>query len=387
MPIYHHAGQVPRKRHMVFRQPDGALYAEELIGNKGFTGPSSLLYHLNRPTSVISVRHFRELKWDPEPDPTARHRHFRTHQLPQVPSPTLDRIPIMSNQDVTLFFVQPQREDEHFYRSGQGDELIFVSNGTGVLETQMGDLPFRRGDYLLVPRGILHRFKFTSHPLRFLVIESAGYLRTPARYRNEHGQLLEISPYCERDIRAPENVTARDQKGEFRILVKKNNCLTEMMLDHHPFDVVGWDGYYYPWALNIEDFEPRVGRFHLPPPVHQTFEGDGFVVCSFCPRPFDFDPGAIPAPYAHSNVMADEVIYYANSEFMSRKGIELGSITLHPDGLPHGPHPGRAEESIGKKSTGELAVMIDTYRSLQVGRAALDVEDKEYCLSWGEGAN
>ncbi len=384
MPIYHRLGQVPRKRHMVFRQNDGALYAEELIGNKGFTGPSSLLYHLKRPTSVISVREFRDLKWEAVQDRAARHRHFKTNRLPPVPSPTLDRTPILFNQDVALSFVRPQQQDEHYYRNAQGDELIFVSEGAGVLETQMGDLPFRRGDYMLIPRGILHRYRLSSGPARFLVIESEGYLRTPARYRNEHGQLLESSPYCERDIRRPENLTPHDERGEFRILVKKDNFLTEMILDHHPFDVAGWDGYYYPWALNIEDFEPRVGRFHLPPPTHQTFEGDGFVVCSFCPRPFDFDPDAVPAPYAHSNVMADEVIYYANSEFMSRKGIELGSITLHPDGLPHGPHPGRAEESIGKASTGELAVMLDTYRSLHVSKPALAIEDGDYYLSWGE---
>ncbi len=384
MPIYHRMGEVPRKRHMVFRQNGGALYAEELIGNKGFTGPSSLLYHLKRPTSVIGVRHFGDLKWDPEPERAARHRHFKTHLLAPVSSPTLDRTPILFNPDVALSFVQPQRPDNHFYRNAQGDELIFVSEGSGVLETQMGELAFRRGDYVLIPRGILHRYQLFSGPFRFLVIESAGYLRTPARYRNEHGQLLESSPYCERDIRRPENLTPRDEKGEFRILVKKDCFLTEMILDHHPFDVVGWDGYYYPWALNIEDFEPRVGRFHLPPPTHQTFEGDGFVVCSFCPRPFDFDPDAVPAPYSHSNVMADEVLYYANSEFMSRKGIELGSITLHPDGLPHGPHPGRAEASIGKAATGELAVMLDTYRSLLVGKPALAIEDKDYYLSWRE---
>jgi len=318
-------------------------------------------------------------------DRSVRLRHFRTHQLPVVPSPTLDRTPILFNHDVTLSLVQPEREDEFFYRNAQGDELIFVGEGSGVLESQMGELRFKRGDYIIIPRGILHRYRLGAGPVRFLILESAGYLRTPAHYRNEHGQLLEISPYCERDMRLPENLPVHEERGEFRILVKKDNCLTEVILDHHPFDVVGWDGYYYPWALNIEDFEPRVGRFHLPPPVHQTFEGDGFVVCSFCPRPFDFDPRAIPAPYNHSNVMADEVIYYANSEFMSRKGIDFGSITFHPDGLPHGPHPGRAEESIGKPFTNELAVMMDTSRSLRVSKQALAVDDRDYYLSWLEG--
>ncbi len=214
------------------------------------------------------------------------------------------------------------------------------------------------------------------------MIESSGFVRTPKRYRNEHGQLLEHAPYSERDIRRPEQLVTHEEKAEHHVLVKKDFRLTEFVLDHHPFDVVGWDGFYYPWALNIHDFEPRVGRFHLPPPVHQTFEGDGFVVCSFCPRPYDFDPQAVPAPYNHSNVMSDEVLYYANSEFMSRKGIEFGSVTLHPDGIPHGPHPGRAEDSIGKTHTDELAVMLDTFRPLMVGKPALDVEDKDYYQSW-----
>jgi len=237
----------------------------------------------------------------------------------------------------------------------------------------------------VIPRGILHRYRFGQGPHRFLMIESAGYIRTPKRYRNEHGQLLEQAPYSERDIRRPERLAVNDERGEFVLVVKKENRLTEFVLDHHPFDVVGWDGYYYPWIFNIHDFEPRVGRFHLPPPVHQTFEGDGFVICSFCPRPYDFDPNAVPAPYNHSNVMSDEVLYYANSEFMSRKGIEYGSVTLHPDGIPHGPQPGRTEASIGAKETNELAVMVDTFRPLLVSKGALDVEDRDYYTSWLDG--
>lgn len=382
MPIYHRLGSIPRKRHSVFRKEDGSLYPEELIGNKGFSGPSSLLYHLRRPTSVRSVEHLRDLQWEAEPSRSLRHRHFKTGQLVAVQSPVLDRVPLLFNSDVALSFVHPSGMDDFFYRNGQGDELIYVSEGEGVLESIMGELAFRHGDYLVIPRGVVHRYRFTTQPVRFLVIESAGYVRTPKRYRNEHGQLIENSPYSERDIRRPEALPLRDEEGEFRILVKKNNALTELILDHHPFDVVGWDGYYYPWSFNIEDFEPRVGRFHLPPPMHQTFEGDGFVVCSFCPRPFDFDPQAIPAPYNHSNVMSDEVIYYANTEFMSRKGIEYGSITLHPDGIPHGPHPGRAEDSIGKTKTDELAVMVDTFRPLTVSKQAMAIEDTEYRHSW-----
>jgi homogentisate 1,2-dioxygenase len=382
MPIYHRLGEVPRKRHCVFRRPDGGLYAEELMGNKGFVGPSSLLYHIERPTQVLRVQDYKDLTWTSEPARTLRHRHFHTSQLQPGPSPTVDRIPILYNRDVALSIACPAQEDAFFYRNADGDEVVFVSEGEGVLETLMGDLPFHAGDYLVIPRGILHRYKLAQRTHRLLVIESAGYVRTPKRYRNEHGQLLESAPFSERDIRRPEALVPHDEKGEFVLLVKRENRLTEFVLDHHPFDVVGWDGFYYPWAFNIHDFEPRVGRFHLPPPVHQTFEGDGFVICSFCPRPYDFDPEAVPAPYNHSNVMSDEVLYYANSEFMSRRGIEYGSITLHPDGLPHGPQPGRTEASIGQKDTNELAVMVDTFRPLIVSRDALNVEDKEYYHSW-----
>jgi homogentisate 1,2-dioxygenase len=385
MPIYHRLGMVPRKRHVAFRREDGRLQPEELMGNEGFMGPSSLLYHLHQPTQVTGVRLFKDLEWKAEPEPLLRHRHFKTSQLRTGPSMVLDRVPLLFNAEVALSVVQASHPDEFFYRNGQGDELVYVSEGSGVLQSLLGELPFRTGDYLVIPRGILHRYHFEPSPAWCLVIESAGYIRTPKRYRNEFGQLLEHSPYSERDIRRPEKLATHDEKGEFRVLVKKNNRLVEMTLASHPFDVVGWDGYYYPWAFNIHDFEPRVGRVHLPPPIHQTFESDGFVVCSFCPRPYDFDPEAVPVPYNHSNVMSDEVLYYASSEFMSRKGIQQGSITLHPDGLPHGPHPGRTEESIGQKRTDELAVMMDAFRPLRVSAAALAIEDAEYHRSWLEG--
>jgi homogentisate 1,2-dioxygenase len=382
MPIYHSLGKLPSKRHIVFENGSGGLYYEELIGNKGFVGPSSLLYHVQHPTQVRNVRLLKTLAWDEEGEQAFRHRHFRTAQLPVSASITIDRIPLLFNADVALDFVQPTAEDDFFYRNAQGDEVVYVSDGAGVLETQLGELPFRAGDYLVIPRGILHRYRFTTQPVRCLVIESRGYVRTPKRYRNEHGQLMESAPYSERDIRRPANLQPHDERGDHRLVVKKDNRLTEIVLDHHPFDVVGWDGYYYPWAFNIHDFEPRVGRVHLPPPTHQTFEGDNFVVCSFCPRPYDFDPRAVPVPYNHSNVMSDEVIYYASSEFMSRKGIEYGSVTLHPDGVPHGPHPGRVEQSLGQRETNELAVMVDTFHTLKVSRRALAIEDEQYFRSW-----
>lgn len=383
MPIYHQLGKVPQKRHTIFRRDDGNLYAEELIGNKGFSGPSSLLYHVYQPTRVLSVEPFRALEWTTDGNETIRHRHFRTAKLKSGPSPTLDRTPLLFNPDVALSIVDATAEDEFHYRNAQGDELAYVSEGGGVLETQFGEIVFRKGDYLVIPRGILHRYRFAA-PLRLLVIESTGYVRTPKRYRNEHGQLTEQSPFSERDIRRPEHLRTLDELGRFRLIVKKDNRLAEIVLDHHPLDVVGWDGYYYPWALNIGDFEPRVGRVHLPPPVHQTFEGDGFVVCSFCPRPYDFDPRAVPVPYNHSNVMSDEVLYYASAEFMSRNGIEYGSVTLHPDGISHGPHPGRTEAAIGQARTDELAVMVDTFRSLRASRQAVAVEDTGYQTSWVE---
>jgi homogentisate 1,2-dioxygenase len=382
MPFYHQLGRVPPKRHVALRTSDGALCFEELVGNKGFTGPSSLLYHLRLPTAVKSVRPFRDLAWAREEDETLRHRHFRTAPLETGPSAVLDRVPLLYNDDVAIEMVRPLKEDEFFYRNGQGDEVVFVTEGEGALESPFGTLAFQSGDYVVIPRGILHRYRLAPCPQRFLVIESRGDVRTPKRYRNEHGQMVEGAPYSERDFRRPEKLETRDEPGEFRVLVKSANRLTEVLMAHHPFDVIGWDGYYYPWAFSIHDFEPKVGRVHLPPPVHQTFEGDGFVICSFCPRPYDFDKDAIPAPYSHQNVMSDEVLYYANAEFMSRKGIEYGSITLHPDGLPHGPQPGKTEESIGATSTNELAVMVDTFKPLHASRQALALEDAGYALSW-----
>jgi homogentisate 1,2-dioxygenase len=389
MPFYHTLGSIPRKRHIVFRSPSGALYAEQLMGNEGFTGPASLLYHIRPPTTVKAVRRVRDIVYERDPDAALRHRHFLTARVREGGSPTLDRVPLLFNADVAMLFVRPDRNDDHWYRNSMGDEVVYVSQGSGVLESQFGDLPYREGDYLVIHRHILHRYRMNPEPHRLLVMESRGYVRTPRRYRNDYGQMVEGAPFCERDIRRPSDLRTHDEVGDFSLLVKQYDGLTEMVLDHHPCDVVGWDGYFYPWAFNIHDFEPIVGRIHQPPPVHQTFQGDGFVICSFCPRPYDFDPEAVPAPYNHSNVDSDEVLYYASSEFMSRKGIEYGSITLHPDGIPHGPHPGRAEASIGAKGTSELAVMMDTFRPLHVAKAALPLEDPAYFRSWidasGEG--
>jgi homogentisate 1,2-dioxygenase len=293
------------------------------------------------------------------------------------------RKPVLVNSDLHISLAAPRKSmTDYFYKNSQADEVIFVHVGSGTLKTGYGNIPFEYGDYLVIPRGTIYRVVMESPATRMLVIESASAVEVPRRYRNEYGQLLEHAPYCERDIRRPLELHTHDEMGDFKLLVKQYDGINELILDHHPFDVVGWDGYFYPWAFNIRDFEPIVGRVHQPPPVHQTFEGDGFVVCSFCPRPYDFDPNAVPAPYNHSNVDSDEVLYYASSEFMSRKGIEFGSITHHPDGIPHGPHPGRAEASIGAKYTDELAVMMDSFRPLKVARAAKTIEDPSYHKSW-----
>jgi homogentisate 1,2-dioxygenase len=384
MPFYHTLGEVPRKRHTVFRRPDGGLYAEELMGHEGFHGTSSLLYHIRPPTTVKSARKVRDIKWCPDRSTSLRHRHFRTRQAASGGSPTLDRTPILFNNDIAMLWVAPDVQDQHFYRNSQADEVVYVVEGEGTLESAYGDLPFHAGDYVVMHRNITHRWRLDpgKGALKFLVFESRGHVRFPKRYHNDFGQLLEGAPYSERDIRRPQELAPRDEVGDFPILVKQYNAVNELLLDHHPFDVVGWDGYYYPWIFNIHDFEPIVGRIHQPPPVHQTFQGDGFVICSFCPRPYDFDPNAVPAPYNHSNVDSDEVLFYASSEFMSRKGIEYGSITLHPDGLPHGPHPGRAEASIGAKGTNELAVMMDSFRPLLVAEQAEGFEDPDYHKSW-----
>jgi homogentisate 1,2-dioxygenase len=369
----------------VFKNPDGGIYYEHLMGNMGFAGIQSLLYTQRRPTTIMEIERMRELDWQPDPDRTLRMRHLRTHRLPSAgPSPTTDRTPLLYNRDIAISIARPQGEDEFFYRNAQGDEIVYVTRGGGVLESQFGELEFRKGDYLVIPRSVLHRYRLDDSEQILLVMESSGYVRTPRRYRNDHGQLLEHSPFCERDIRPPANLPVYDESGEFPIVIKKQNALHRAIIDHHPFDTVGWDGYYYPWAFNIEDFEPITGRVHQPPPVHQTFEGDGFVVCSFVPRLYDYHPEAIPAPYNHSNVMSDEVLYYCNDEFMSRKDVEPGSLTFHPDGLPHGPQPGRTEDSIGATDTAELAVMIDTFAPLTLAREALGCADADYGRSWLE---
>jgi homogentisate 1,2-dioxygenase len=384
MPFYHKVGKIPHKRHTQFRRPDGELYTEELFGTEGFHGNASLLYHHHPPVRVVNIEPGEAEPIEDWNLPVQRHVHLRTKASREGGDPISGRRVLMYNNDCRMGIVRPNEPMSYFYKNGQADELYFVHEGTGRFETMFGTLPYREGDYVLIPHGTIYRIVMDEGKAqRWLTVEGK-YIQPPKRYRNEFGQLLEGAPYSERDIRRPLVLNTHDEMGDFRILVKQYDALSEFVLDHHPFDVVGWDGYFYPWIFNIHDFEPIVGRVHQPPPVHQTFQGDGFVVCSFCPRPYDFGENAVPAPYNHSNVDSDEVIYYASDEFMSRKGIEFGSITHHPDGIPHGPHPGRAEASIGAKWTNELAVMMDSFRPLKVAKAAAKIEDPTYHKSWIE---
>jgi homogentisate 1,2-dioxygenase len=383
MPYYYRLGTVPHKRHTQFRQPNGSLYHEELMGLRGFTGIQSLLYHLHPPTQVEKILLEQIVRLEFEEVGPLHHRHLRTAKTFSKGDAIAARIPLMANADVCISVAHPTESMSYWYRFAQGDEVIFVHEGSGVLESQYGILPYHSGDYLVIPTGVMWRMlPDTGVAQRQLIIEAQGHIEPPARYINRYGQFLEHSPYSERDLRPPEKLLTYDEVGEFELRVKARDCITTYIYHHHPLDVVGWDGYLYPYAFNIADFEPITGRIHQPPPVHQTFEAPGFVICSFVPRLFDYHPLAVPAPYNHSNVDSDEVLYYVEGNFMSRKGIEQASITVHPNGIPHGPHPGMYEGSIGKERTDELAVMIDTFRPLKLTRQAVELEDQDYAYSW-----
>lgn len=385
MPFYYKLGEIPHKRHTQFRKPDGGLYREEVMGLEGFSGIESILYHHFLPPRVAQLEDLGSERIEYADFGPIRHRAFQTASLPVGGDPVSARRVLLGNPDVTLSVSRPTRSMDDFYRNAQAYEAWFVHEGSGKLHTQFGVLSFGPGDYLVIPYGVTWQMTLEQPPARFYVIEAPSQIEPPARYRNKYGQLLEHAPYSERDIRPPESLEVHTERGEFAVRVKARNRLSRHVLDHHPLDVVGWDGFLYPWAFSIHDFEPITGRIHQPPPVHQTFQGNNFVVCSFVPRLFDYHPLGIPVPYNHSNVNSDEVIYYCDGNFMSRKGIDRYDITLHPSGLPHGPQPGATEESIGKQATQELAVMVDTFNPLQIAVAALELEKEEYMDSWLEG--
>ena len=385
MTYYYRLGDLPHKRHTQFRKSDGSLHHEEVMGIHGFAGIQSILYHLYPPTRVQRMEVLRRSHVEYEEQGPLRHRHFRTDGVAAGGDALEARVPVAGNSDVMLYVARPDRAMDYWYKHSAGDDVLFIHDGEGVLETQFGLLRYRPGDYLVIPTGVLWRvIPDADSPQRHFVIEAVGHIEPPKRYLNRYGQFLEHSPYCERDIRPPDELVTVDEPGEYEVRVKARGQVNRFFYSHHPLDVVGWDGHLWPHAFNIEDFEPIVGRIHQPPPVHQTFDGPGFVVCSFVPRLFDYHPEAIPAPYNHSNVDSDEVLYYVEGDFMSRKGIERASITVHPNGIPHGPHPGTYEGSIGKKETRELAVMVDTFRPLQITAAAQDLEDDGYPFSWLE---
>jgi len=385
MPLYHKLGKIPPKRHTAFKKKDGSLHYEQLFGTIGFDGMSSLMYHLHRPTMVKEVGK----TFDASPKAIVSHniksRLLKGLEVPPMNDYLESRKVLLFNSDVHIAVGAPRRSmTDYFYKNADADELLFVHKGSGVLKTMLGEIDFQYGDYLLIPRGMIYQIEFNDEENRLLVAESYHPIYTPKRYRNWFGQHLEHSPFCERDFKLPQNLRTYDQKGEFLIKVKKQGQLHHLVYASHPFDVVGWDGYNYPYGFSIHNFEPITGRVHQPPPVHQTFETRAFVVCSFVPRMYDYHPNAIPAPYNHSNIDSDEVLYYVDGDFMSRKNIDKGYISLHPAGIPHGPHPGTYEASIGKSKTEELAVMIDTFRPLQLTKAALDIDDGKYYRSWLE---
>ena len=385
MPFYHRLGEVPHKRHTQFKKADGKLYREELMGLEGFSSIQSLLYHHFLPPRITGTEDLGSRKPEVVDFGPIQHRAFKTVDAPAGADPVSARIPLLSNNDVTLGICRATKSMDYFYRNAQAYETWWVHEGRGTLKSQFGNLPFHEGDYIVIPFGTTWQMILDTPEVRCFTIENPSQLEPPRRYRNEFGQLLEHAPYSERDLRVPETLETHTERGSFEVRIKVRDHLTRHELDHHPFDVVGWDGYLYPWIFNIKDFEPITGRVHQPPPAHQCFQGHNFVVCSFVPRLFDYHPEAIPAPYNHSNVNSDEVIYYAEGNFMSRKGIDRYDISLHPYGLPHGPQPGMTEASIGKKETNELAVMVDTFYPLHLTRQALQLEKKEYQASWLEG--
>jgi homogentisate 1,2-dioxygenase len=383
MPHYFSLGLIPRKRHIIFRKPYGSLYAEQLVSTEGFSDNYSLVYHCHPPTMVNSIDPSYDVAPEIAENDNMQHRLFGGMDIPQADDYLESRIPVLVNNDVHISLAAPRKSmGSYYFKNSGADELIFIHRGEGMLKTMYGNIPFGYGDHLVIPRGIIYQMEFNTTDNRLFVLESFTPLRFPGRYLNKSGQLLEHSPFCERDIRTPQSLETHDEKGDFLVKIKRGDRIWPYHYATHPFDLIGWDGYHYPYALSIYDFEPITGRIHQPPPVHQTFETPAFVVCAFVPRLFDYHPESIPTPYNHSNVDSDEVLYYVDGDFMSRNNIKPGNITLHPKGIPHGPHPGAVERSIGARETKELALMVDTFKPLKITKQAILIEDPDYFKSW-----
>ncbi len=383
MPRYHQLGKIPPKRHTVFQDDDNNYYYEELFGTIGFDGMSSLLYHTQRPTQVKEVLKSYDVAPKIAVAKNMKSLSLRGFETPAIDDYLKSRIPVLVNNDCQISLAAPKKSlREYFYKNTDSDEVLFIHKGTGKLRTFLGNIDFKYGDYLVIPRGMIYQIDFDTEENRLFIVESRSPIYTPKRYRNWFGQHLEHAPYCERDMHPPSELETYNEAGDFLVKVKKQEVMHEYIYAYHPFSVVGWDGYNFPYKFSIHDFEPITGRIHQPPPVHQTFEAAGFVICSFVPRMYDYHPKAIPAPYNHSNIDSDEVLYYVAGDFMSRNNIDIGQITLHPAGIPHGPHPGAMERSIGKTETEELAVMVDTFKPLMVTEAAMKIADEDYYKSW-----
>lgn len=383
MPFYQKQGIIPQKRHTVFENGKGGLYQEEVFSTAGFTGMASILYHVHPPTQVAEMGEPYSVAPEIAVEHNLKALSFSGFNIEPASDYLASRNALFVNHDLHIGLAAPAKfSDGYFFKNAEADEMIFVHQGSGTLKTPFGHIPFKYGDYLIIPRGTVYQLEFDSAENRLLYIESFSPIFTPNRYRNNFGQLLEHAPYCERDIKTPLDLETHDEQGDFKILIKKQGLIYPYTYKNHPFDLVGWDGYNYPYAISIFDFEPITGRIHQPPPVHQQFEGNNFVVCSFVPRLYDYHPKSIPAPYHHSNIDSDELLYYVDGDFMSRNNIDKGQITLHPAGIPHGPHPGAIERSIGKKSTEELAVMIDPFKPMKITKKAMEIEVKDYYKSW-----
>ena len=385
MPLYHKLGDFPQKRHTQFEKPKGGLYYEQLFGTEGFHGNSSLLYHVHRPTQVKEISKSYSVEPKIAIGKNLKSLLLKGFELKPEDDFLDSRKAMLVNRDCIIGLAAPRKSlTSYFYKNADADELIFIHKGKGKLRTMVGNIQFEYGDYLIIPRGMIYQIEFETEDNRLFYVESYAPFYTPKRYKNASGQHLEHAPFCERDFKLPTELETHDEKGDFTIKIKKEGMIHEMVYATHPFDVIGWDGYNFPYGFSIHNFEPITGRVHQPPPVHQTFETSTFVVCSFCPRLYDYHPKAIPAPYNHSNIDSDEVLYYVDGDFMSRNNIEQGHITLHPKGIPHGPAPGAMERSIGQTVTQELAVMVDTFRPLMVTEEAMGLDDGKYYKSWVE---